>query len=232
MGSKINVLGIYIDNYTAKEAMKESVDYMESELMNIVDMVTVDALMDMDAESGLKEEVCGFDLVLAGDKMILEAADVTERRFLQETENRLYIKMFLRFLHKNHKRTYLLVESEEEGRTLYDYLERYYSGIQVSGMAKVSAANRADDMLVNAINGAEIDCILSVLSSPLQEDFAVRNKSLLNARILLGLGKEMLPVCRQRIAGGKVTQFLVKRIFKKEMEKRKHNSGEDAGKEK
>ncbi len=232
MGGKINVLGIYIDNYTSKEAMKESVNYMESELMNIVDLVTVDALMDMDAESGLKEDVCGFDLVLAGDKMILEAADVTEKRYLQETENRLFIKMFLRFLHKNHKRVYVLVESEEEGSTFYDYLARYYSGIQVGGMAKVSATNRADDMLVNAINGAEIDCILSVLSSPLQEDFAVRNKSLLNARILLGLGKETLPVRRQGIAGGKVTQFLVKRIFKKEMEKRKRSCAKDVGQEK
>lgn len=232
MGSKINVLGIYIDNYTAKEAMKESVNYMESELMSIVDMVTVDALMDMEAEPGLKEEMSGFDLVLAGDKMILEAADVTERRFLQETENRLFIKMFLRFLHKNHKRAYLLVESEEEGKALYDYLERYYGGIQVSGMAKVSATNRADDMLVNAINGAEIDCILSVLSSPLQEDFAVKNQSLLNARVLLGLGKELLPVCSQGIVGGRVTQFLLKRIFKKEMEKRKRSFGGDDGKEK
>lgn len=140
--------------------------------------------------------------------------------------------MFLRFLHKNHKRAYLLVESEEEGKALYDYLERYYGGIQVSGMAKVSATNRADDMLVNAINGAEIDCILSVLSSPLQEDFAVKNQSLLNARVLLGLGKELLPVCSQGIVGGRVTQFLLKRIFKKEMEKRKRSFGEDDGKEK
>lgn len=166
MSGKINVLGIYIDNYTAKEAMKRAMEYMESDPVNIIDLVTVNDVMDMEEAPGLKEEISEFDLVLAGDRTILEAADIDERKYLQETERSLFLKMFLRYLHKNHKRVYLLVETEEEGQILYDYLERYYGGIQISGMAKVSAGNRADDMLVNAINGAEIDCVISVLSSP------------------------------------------------------------------
>ena len=44
-------------------------------------------------------------------------------------------------------------------------------------MAKVSAENRADDMLVNAINGAETDCVLSMLCSPLQEEFCGKEQS-------------------------------------------------------
>lgn len=221
MSDKLNVLGIYIDNCTAKEAMKEAVGYMESDPVSVIDMVTVDAVMEMGTETGLKEEISEFDLVLAGDKTILEAADITERKYLQETENRLFVKMFLRYLHKNHTRVYLLVESEEEGRNLFDYLEKYYGGIQIGGMAKVSAMNRADDMLVNAINGAEVECVLSLLSSPLQEDLAVKNKGVLNTRVLLGLGKKLLPACRQEAGLEKITRFVVNRIFKKEMEKRK-----------
>ena len=48
MDSKINVLGIYIDNYTGKEAMKEAVGYMESDPVNIVELLTVDAVMDVE----------------------------------------------------------------------------------------------------------------------------------------------------------------------------------------
>lgn len=58
------------------------------------------------------------------------------------------------------------MESEEEGQRFFDYLQRYYEGVQVIGLAKVSAANRADDMLVNAMNGGEIDCIIAALSAP------------------------------------------------------------------
>ena len=221
MDSKISVLDINIDHCSAKEAMKKTMEYMETDPVNVVEMATVNGLMQMDSMEQLKEDICRFDMVLAGDKTILEAADITDRKFLQETEGRVFLRMFMRYLHKNHKRIYLLVESEEEGQTFYDYLQRNYSGLQVVGLAKVSAQNRADDMLVNDINGGDVDCILAALGSPLQEEFIVKNRSLLDTRLWLGLGKEYLPVGRSGIGQCRLAQFILKRIFKKEIEKSK-----------
>ena len=45
MNAKINVLDIEIDNCTAKEAMKKAVEYLASEPVNTIDLLTVDALM-------------------------------------------------------------------------------------------------------------------------------------------------------------------------------------------
>ncbi|WP_418875133.1 WecB/TagA/CpsF family glycosyltransferase, partial [[Clostridium] scindens] len=208
MSDKIKVLDIDIDNCTAKEAMKETMEYLKSEPVSVIEMVTVDGLMQMDELPELKENMQEFDLVLAGDKTILEAADITDRKFLQETEGHLFLKMFMRYLHKNHKRIYLLVETEEEGQEFYDYLQRYYSGLQIIGLAKVSAQNRADDMLVNAINGGEVDCIFAALSAPLQEDFIMKNRSLLDARVFIGLGKESLPVKKAGLGQSRIGQFL------------------------
>lgn len=221
MNGKINVLGIEIDNHSAKEIMKKSIEYMGTEPVNMIEVATVSMLMDTNTEAVLKEQLKDFDLVLAGDRTILEAAEVTERKRLQETDERLYLQMFLRYLHKNHKRIYLLVESEEEGRQVYEYLEHRYNGIQVCGMAKVSAQNRADDMIVNAINGAEVDCVLSLLPSPLGQDFAVKNKNLFNVRLFFCLGKNVIPAGRKKLGGGKITRFLTNVLFKKEIEKQK-----------
>lgn len=223
MSDKISVLDIDIDNFTAKEAMKETVRFMDSDPVNIVELVTVDGLMQMDELPELKDDIRKFDLVLAGDKAILEAAEITDRKYLQETEGQVFLKMFFRYIHKNHKRIYLLVETEEEGEHFYSYLERCCSGSQIVGLAKVSAENRADDMLVNAINGGEVDCVISILSPPLQEEFIAKNRCVLNARIWLGLGKGILPVGGHGLSQNKITQFLLKRIFKKEIEKRKRN---------
>lgn len=221
MDSKISVLDIDIDNCSAKEAMKKTMEYMGTEPVNIVEMATVGGLMQMDNMEQLKEDICRFDMILAGDKAILEAADITDRKYIQEIEGRVFLRMFMRYLHKNHKRIYLLVESEEEGQEFFDYLQRNYYGLQVVGLAKVSAQNRADDMLVNDINGGEVDCILAALASPLQEEFILKNRSLLDARLWLGLGKENLPVGRSSVVQGRIVQFFVKRIFKKEIEKSK-----------
>lgn len=221
MNRKISVLDISIDNFTAKEAMKQFVDSIQTDPISVIEMVTVNSLMDMDEVPGLKEEVCGFDLVLAGDTTILEAADITDKQWLRETRDRLFLRMLLRYMHKHHKRVYLLVESEEEGQEFLDYLECNYRGTQIGGIAKVSAESRADDMIVNAINGADIDCVVSAMSAPLQQDFITKNRSVLNANIWLGLGKEILPLSKTGPVQNRFTQFIMKRLFQREMEKRK-----------
>lgn len=221
MSGRINILDIDIDNFTAKEAMKRFVDSIQSEPISIIEMVTADSLMQMDEVPGLKGGVGYFDLVLAGDTTILESADVTEKKYLREIQERTFLKMLLRYINRNHKRVYLLVESEEEGQEFLRFLEYHCRGAQIGGMAKVSAMDRADDMIVNAINGADIDCVISAMSSPLQEDFVARNRSALNANVWLGLGKEILPLNKTGTVQNRFTQYVIKKVFKKEMEKRK-----------
>lgn len=84
MNDKINVLGIEIDNYTAKETMKKSIEYLTTEPVNMIEVATVDVLMDTNTELMLKEQMKDFDLVLAGDRTVLEAAEVSERKRLQK----------------------------------------------------------------------------------------------------------------------------------------------------
>ena len=110
MDSKIRVLDVDIDQCSAKEAMKKAMSYLETEPVSVIETATVEGLMQVDDMPSVKEAVSKFDLVLAGDKTILEAADITDRKFLQETEGQVFLKMFMRYLHKNHKRVYLLVE--------------------------------------------------------------------------------------------------------------------------
>ncbi len=219
MNEKINVLDVNIDSCTAKEAMKETIAFLESEPVSVIDVVSVDGLMQMNDLSELKARMNEFDLVLPGEKLILEAAE--EARLPKEIDIKLYLKMFMRYLHKNHKRMYLLVESEEDGQEAFRYMQRTYSGIQLVGLAKVSAEGRADDMLVNAINGSEVDCILSALSVPLQEDFIAKNRNLLDARVWVGVGNRMFSDHRQGLGHGKLSKFLLNHIFKREMEKNK-----------
>lgn len=221
MGGRINVLDIDIDNFTAKEAMKEFVGFMQSEPISVIEMVTADSLIQMDAAEQLKCEIGCFDLILAGDTTILESADITEKKYLREIQERTFLKMLLRYINKHHKRIYLLVETEEEGQEFLRFLEYNCRGAQIGGMAKVSEKDRADDMIVNAINGADIDCVISAMSSPLQEDFVMKNRSVLNANVWLGLGKGILPLNKTGAVQSRFTQFVIKKVFQKEMEKRK-----------
>ena len=47
MSKKISVLDISIDNFTAKEAMQEALAYMESDLVSVIELVTIESLMEL-----------------------------------------------------------------------------------------------------------------------------------------------------------------------------------------
>lgn len=47
MNEKIQVLDVSLDHYRAKEAMKKFVQYMETEPVNTVEVVTMNTLMQL-----------------------------------------------------------------------------------------------------------------------------------------------------------------------------------------
>ena len=57
MNEKMNVLDVQLDNCTAKDAMKIIAEYMQTEELNTVDIVTVDTLMRATQLDGMKEEL-------------------------------------------------------------------------------------------------------------------------------------------------------------------------------
>ncbi len=213
MSETICVLDVKIDNCSAKQAMKASVEFMGTAATSVVELVTIETLMLARDKPGLKEVIEQSDLVLPGQEEILEAAGVIDTRYIQETRTQTYLRMYLKYLHKNHSRVYLLVETEEEADRLTAHLVSRYRGIQIAGAAKVASGTDMDDMLVNAINGGEVDCVIAILSSPIQEEFIARNRSLINARMWLGAGKLMEPIYKGRSKGEKVAAFVDRMFF-------------------
>ena len=100
MNETIRVLDIDIDDYTAKQAFKETVHYLETEPLSVIEMVTADTLMYAKEDMTLKENLGKCDMVLPGEKETLEAARITDRRHIREVETRTDLKLLLRYLHK------------------------------------------------------------------------------------------------------------------------------------
>ena len=188
MDNRVRVIDVNIDLASAKEAMKVSLEYLDTEPMNVVELVTAETLLLAKQNGELKAAVEQSDLILAGQKEILEAAGVGDARLLREAGACAYLKMYLKYLHRIRARLYLLAGTEEELLLQREYLSSRYRGIQLAGGSAGSeyGGSAADDMLVNAINGSESDCVLATLPAPGRELFAVRNRERINARMWLG----------------------------------------------
>lgn len=224
MNEKIEVLGLQMNNLNAKGALKTVMSYMETEAISVVEMVTMNTISKFQEMENSNDVFGKIDLALASDKGILQAAGVTEERQLKEVEELLFIKMVLRYLHKNSVRVFLLAETSEDLQKLEVYMEEDYTNVQVVETATMDGQGTSDDMVLNLINGAEAVCVLSALPSPIEEQFISRNKLLVNARVWLGLGNLLDEMKRDKTAFQKIKEFVLRQLLKKEMAKKGENA--------
>ena len=78
MNEKMNVLDVQLDDCTAKDAMKIIAEYMQTEELNTVDIVTVDTLMRATQLDGMKEELEKLDEIEKRFQAQIEAGNLTE----------------------------------------------------------------------------------------------------------------------------------------------------------
>lgn len=223
MEKKINIFDVEIDGFTAKAAMQAAVEYMQSESINTIEIVTLDMLMQGQDSPEWKEKTKELDMVIPGEKEILEAAEVSDKDLLRDVTNKMFLKMFLRYLKKNHKKLFLLAPSEQELDGLKQALETYNRGILIIGRGILDPEGKAMEDVINEINGVETDCIFSVLPSPQQEEFIAANSALLNARVWLGCGGALAQKHGER-SKGIVRRFLKKRVFRYRVGRQKKES--------
>lgn len=110
MSEKIKVLGVLIDSLTAKAAMQEAIRYMETEPINTIEVLAGQAVIELVETGDLREKLEKMDLLVVGDKTLLELSNVEDRRLIREAETNLFLKMFMRYLDKGKKKFFFLPE--------------------------------------------------------------------------------------------------------------------------
>ena len=102
MREMINVLDVNIEHCSAKQALKAAVEYMDTPATSVIDLVTIEALMYARDDYSYREAIEQSDLVLPGQKDILEAAGITDSRSMREIESQTFLRLWLKYLHRNH----------------------------------------------------------------------------------------------------------------------------------
>lgn len=218
MSNRIEILGVRVDCLSAKEAMVRAMQFMENVPVDTIEILTMETLMNFHGDEAWVAQTEETGLVLPGDPEMLEGVKGADRVMEKEIRNRTFLKMFIKYLQKNHKKVYLLAPDEDEMMKLTDSLRRLGRGICIAGRALISETEGREEEVVNEINGTETDCIISVLPSPYQEMFIGRNRSLLNVKLWLGCGA-VLAEMRGDNAQSRVTRFFQKFMFRRQLER-------------
>lgn len=179
MIEKIEIRSEKEEGYTAKQAMKLVVEYMNAKTTHVISVITL------------------------GDKR-------------WDSESVLFVKMFLRFLHKNCGRVLLIAENSMMTDKLEEHIAESNGRIRIVERATIEEHGVSDDMILNRINGAEAECIIASLPAEMEERFLEQNRTALDAKIWFSMGTHLRKK-KEPSKLQKVWEQIVRHFTKKEI---------------
>jgi len=192
MKDNIDLCGVPVKPYNAREAMERAQKLLETEPVSMVKMLTFQTLSKCGDVDGLTDILRSFDLLLIGDTEVFEAAGIDSALVAKEIKERSFARQFLKYLARLKKCVFLITDTDEDLALSSRYLGENYKDLKISASISMEGADRSAERVANAINGSEAEVILSLVSSPEEEEFFAENKNTINSRLWLGLGKDSI----------------------------------------
>lgn len=224
MNHKLEILGVEIDNLSVQDSMDRIKKYFQTDPLNIIGIITPGMLINAEDSEEYRKMLEKLDLSVIGDKEIMEAAGLENGDRVKEIQENRFVKTLFRFLIEEEKRVILLTETKEEKETLEYYINKKYPLLQVAEIFTFEDA--IEDNIVNFINGVSADILLSNLASPYQEEFVFRNRQKLEAKLFIGVGKE-IPYSRHlELKPGFLGRMMEKRVLKKKVSRYRSEKGD------
>lgn len=213
MIKEITVAGIRLDNYTVRESLiKIDKAFYENRFM-MVEEVGMRTLFLAKENEAIKELLEALDITVISEVGILDVAgeDSLQRKY--EIEGNDFFFQLLKRIERNNKSVFLLGEIQEEIDKAKEFIEDEFPNMRfVSAVA--TRESDGEEQIINDINTIHPDVILSVLPSPLQEEFLAKHKDKLLANLWYGVGDGKFAKRKHRFTAMLIKLFRVKKLTK------------------
>lgn len=214
MIKKIDIAGIQLDNYTAREMILNAEKLLEKSTFGTIGEISMKNILLAKEDERVKEAIESLDYAMVVESAALEAAGVNNFQRKREVEGNEFFFQFMKYLERNGKRIFLLGETEERLQMVFDILMEEYPKIQVTGMEAVENCNVEWDAIINEINTASADVMISLLPSPMQEYFFLDYKDKMSAKLWYGMEMGKFTGKRKGL-WAKIQRFIRKNKLKK-----------------
>ncbi len=185
---KIEMMGIYLDNYTVRESLMRLDTYLGNTILNIIETVTMKQLILSGEMPVIQDCLKQADLCVIGECEILSETGNAAAQRMREVREWDFLHELLKRTVLGQKRVFLLAMTDEELVQLQDmFLEKVPQFVPIGSYA-AQACTGDMDTIVNEINGATPDIVISALDSPVEEEFILSHKDKIGTSIWYGIG--------------------------------------------
>ncbi len=214
---KINLLGIQLMDYTTREALKITNQYLSNGALNTISFVSTQILVEAGEHPEQKTWIEDVDLSICDEPDILHASGNATRNRLKEIEVGEFTKEFIYRLARNRKKIYLLTDSEKRMEQLKTELLAIRDDLLIVGQRIQPELAKGIEALANDINDVVPNVIISRFPYPIQEQMMYENRKMLNADIWIALPEHKLVHTGKRSRYAKILMLFYKKMFKKKL---------------
>ena len=213
MIKEITVAGIKLDNYTVKESLIMIDKAFYENRFTTVEEIGMRTIFLAQENETIKNLIEGLDITVISEVGILDVAkENTQQRKYEIEGNEFFFQLFKR-IERNNKSIFLLGETLEEINKAKEFISDEFSKIRFVGEVAICETD-VEEKVINDINMQHPDVILSVLPSPIQEQFLANHKDKLLANLWYGVGDGKFAKRKHRFTAMLIKLFRVKKLSK------------------
>ena len=177
-----------------REALHKTREFLSYNVPSIIYFLTKEIILaaaDSDDHKRFIEEEAEVTMIASSD--IFAVAGVTDKGREREIDRNMYLKGLLRLLSKEHRRIYLITQSEAQMEELKRLLGAFENSLQIAGTYDKAGMDSVEDA-TNDINTVTPYVVIAVLAGNEGIDFINESRKYMNTRLMVVLQPEMMKV--------------------------------------
>ena len=164
------------------------------------------------SDDEIKQAIEVLDYTVIAETGILSAASADTLQRRHEIEDHDFFYELFKRLERNHKSIFIIGDLESVIDEAVDFLRELFDRIKIVGSETLEDSESVSEAVVNEINIASPDVVLSLLPSPQQEVFLLKNKDKLSTNLWYGIGNNKFMDKKPGIFGRIKKMLDVKRL--------------------
>jgi N-acetylglucosaminyldiphosphoundecaprenol N-acetyl-beta-D-mannosaminyltransferase len=228
MRKEIQLLGMTFSNYSLREELMIAQEAIKDERLHLFLTVSMQSLLQLNSSESEKVRGCveQADLVVVEDPEILSVAGITASQRIHEAQEHLFCGELLKRLVRGQQQVFLLASSNDALEKIKEMLHERYEKMKIVGQYSIEDYPDDLDRMINEINSAAPDVVLSVMPTPDQEEFLAENRSKILAKLWYGLGDNSLLPARKKGLGWRMKHLIHIGRFKRHVNRYEENDEE------
>lgn len=186
----IDILGMRVDNYTVRESLLRLDTYLGGMGLNIIETVTMQKLLMAGEHSVIRDCLAQADLCVIGECGILSETDNVTAQRMREVREKDFLQELVKRMGRGRKRVFLIAMTDAQIGQMKERFAQWAPDFTEAGSCAVESSAPNMDAVVNEINGATPDIVISALDSPMEEEFIISHKDKVGTSVWYGIGAD------------------------------------------